>query len=159
MDYKFCFHNTYKIEKSLEQLKISLEDLNKKKWYDFGINLKVELIGKRRFEFTPKISLGIINVMGLSQDFALVYGEMREQDGQTCIELESRPNYALVFIFYCALFFPIIKYYYPSSFQSFEINSALILSSVTLPILFIMMIIPTLILRSRVERFLGLSRF
>jgi hypothetical protein len=158
MNFTFSFRNKYTVNRSLADIRNAIETVSNKKWHDFSENLSAELIGKRRFEFTPKWSFGTLKVGGMHQDFTYVYGTLMEDNGQTVITLNSRPNYALVIVFYIFLFLPLGKWLNSDLLVELSFIEVLIVSSIFLPVLAGLMIFQTLSLRSKVERLLGLNR-
>ncbi|SMG54502.1 hypothetical protein SAMN05661096_04142 [Marivirga sericea] len=158
MNFTFSFRNKYTVNRSVEDLKSVIQTVSNKKWHDFSENLSAELIGKRRFEFTPKWSFGTLKVGGMHQDFTYVFGTLTEDNGQTVISMNSRPNNALVIIFYIVLFLPVGKWFNLELLEELSFANTLIVSSIFVPVLAGLMIMQTLSLRSKVERLLGLSR-
>ena len=71
-------------------------------WYDIAVNLAGKVYDDNTFMLYPKFSMGF-EFFGFSQSVAVIVGKMEGEGEQTHINIEVRPNHAVLFSFYIIL--------------------------------------------------------
>src|SRR5438309_9799532 len=109
MDALFTVKNKYVVHDSLDNVSSELTSILDRRWYDFSENISGKLNEDGSFKLSPKWTLGYLKVFGMSQDMTYLIGTLKEEGSQTIIETITRPNYALVAVFYFPLLLLLIK--------------------------------------------------
>ena len=98
----------YIVFEPVDSVRSQLKSILKTPWYDITINLAGRVSNDNTFKLYPKLSMGI-EVFGMIQSVAVLTGRLESTDEQTHIQVEVRPNYALLFVFYLVLLILILK--------------------------------------------------
>ena len=140
---------------NIDSTKSRMKSILKSPWYDIAINLAGRVFEDNTFMLYPKLSMGF-EFFGFSQSVAVIVGKMEGEGEQTHINIEVRPNHAVLFSFYIILLiflFKLFKLFTSSS----EVDRILVVG-----LFFILFVIRSHIyfsmgrLRNRFERLMSL---
>lgn len=110
MNLFFQRKHRYETHSSIEDIRGSIRELRKTRWYDVAINLTGKVEEDNSFQLSRK--LGFIGfTKGLPKSFVLIEGQLTENNTATDITITVRCNYLLLFYFYAAFAFLLYDVY------------------------------------------------
>lgn len=99
----------YIVLKHVDQVRSHLKEITKTPWYDIAVNLAGKVNEDNTFVLYSKLSFGI-DVFNMAQNTAIIAGKLEPQNNeQTIIHAEVRPNYFVLFVFYLILIILVFK--------------------------------------------------
>ena len=99
----------YIVLAQVDQVRSQLKAITKTPWYDISVNLGGTVNDDYTFKLYSKLSLGI-EVFNMPQNTAIITGKLEtQQDEQTIIYAEVRPNYFVLFALYLILVMFVFK--------------------------------------------------
>lgn len=93
-------HYTYVVFEPVGSVQSQLMSITKAPWYDIAINLAGQVSNDNSFKLYAKFSLGV-EVFNVVQTIAILTGRLTaNEEEQTIMHVEVRPNYFVLFVFY-----------------------------------------------------------
>ena len=98
----------YIVFEPVDSVQSQLNSILKTPWYDIAVNLAGRVSKDNTFKLYPKLSLGV-EVFGVIQSVSVITGRIETEGEQTHINVQVRPNYAVLLAFYLILLIFIFK--------------------------------------------------
>jgi hypothetical protein len=98
----------YIVFESVDSVRSQLKSILKAPWFDIAVNLAGRVSNDNTFKLYPKFSMGV-EVFGVVQSVSVITGTIEADGSQTHINVEVRPNYAVLCAFYLILLIFVLK--------------------------------------------------
>jgi hypothetical protein len=98
----------YIVFEPVDTVRSQLKSILRTPWYDITVNLAGKVFKDNTFKLYPKFSMGV-EVFGVVQSASVITGRNETEGEQTHINVEVRPNHAVLLAFYLILFIFLFK--------------------------------------------------
>jgi len=163
MDAFFSFDNKYTVHSPIEHVRSEIKSLIDKPWYDFSGKISGKLNDDDSFKLRPKLSIGFQGILGsqgiwFAQSPTYITGSLKEENGNTIIEIISRPNFSFIILFYLIAMTVISEALGISKFTQASLSEIFFEFIPICIVVVLLMIFAVKRLRNRFERLLNLIR-
>lgn len=98
----------YIVFEPADSVRSQLKSILKTPWYDIAVNLAGKISNDNTFKLYPKLSVGV-QVFGVVPIVSVITGRIVAEGEQTHINVEVRPNHAVLLAFYLILLIFLFK--------------------------------------------------